>query len=76
MKTPSRTILWGLICAAASCCGIATSRGAETGIPIDAVDKYSCGALSQNKPNVDNFRTRMLSISGYTELAEKIWTPG
>jgi hypothetical protein len=38
----------------------------ETGITIEAVDKYSCGALSNNKANVDNFRNRMLSISGYT----------
>ena len=64
MKTPGKIMLWGLI-GAASCCGI-PAWGAETGITIEAVDKYSCGALSQNKPNVDNFRSRMLSISGYT----------
>jgi hypothetical protein len=66
MKTPSRIMLWGLIGAAASYCGVPAGWSAETGITIEAVDKYSCGALSQNKPNVDNFRTRMLSISGYT----------
>jgi hypothetical protein len=65
MKTQSRIVLWGLV-SAASYYGIPASWGAETGITIEAVDKYSCGALSQNKPNVDNFRSRMLSISGYT----------
>ncbi|QDQ25198.1 hypothetical protein FNU76_01855 [Chitinimonas arctica] len=39
---------------------------AETGIAIEAVDIYSCGALSNDIPNVDNFRNRMLSIAGYT----------
>jgi hypothetical protein len=38
----------------------------ETGITIEAVDKYSCGPLSNNIANVDNFRNRMLSIPGYT----------
>src|SRR6266481_3904045 len=38
----------------------------ETGITIEAVDKYSCGRLANNIANVDNFRNRMLSISGYT----------
>jgi hypothetical protein len=66
MKRPSRIILWELVGAAAFYCDVPASRGAETGVTIEAVDKYSCGALSQNKPNVDNFRTRMLSISGYT----------
>lgn len=42
------------------------SQAAETGIAIEAVDAYSCGALSQNIANVDNFRNRMLSIGGYT----------
>lgn len=39
---------------------------AETRISIEAVDNYSCGSLSNNIPNVDNFRNRMLSIGGYT----------
>jgi hypothetical protein len=46
----------------------------ETGITIEAVDKYSCGTLSNNKSNVDNFRNRMLSVSGYTAGAR--WTDG
>jgi hypothetical protein len=66
MKMSSRILLWGLIGAAACYCGVPAGRSAETGITIEAVDKYSCGALSQNRPNVDNFRSRMLSISGYT----------
>lgn len=45
---------------------VSTIWAAETGISIEAVDSYSCGALSQNIPNVDNFRNRMLSIPGYT----------
>ena len=39
---------------------------AETGISIEAVDAYSCGALSNNIANVDNFRNRMLSIAGFS----------
>jgi hypothetical protein len=39
---------------------------ANTGITIEAVDQYSCGALANNKANVDNFRNRMLSIAGFT----------
>jgi hypothetical protein len=46
--------------------GFAPAFAADTGITIEAVDKYSCGALSQNKPNVDGFRNRMLAIAGYT----------
>jgi hypothetical protein len=38
----------------------------ETGITIEAVNKYSCGALDNRISNADNFRKRMLSISGYT----------
>jgi hypothetical protein len=64
MQKPSRTVLYGLI-TAASCCA-SPVWGAETGITIEAVDRYSCGPLSNNKSNVDNFRNRMLSISGYT----------
>ena len=43
-----------------------STHAAETGITIEAVDAYSCGALSQNISNVDNFRNRMLSVGGYT----------
>lgn len=43
-----------------------SSARANTGITIEAVDAYSCGALSNNIANVDNFRNRMLSIAGYT----------
>jgi hypothetical protein len=39
---------------------------AETGVTIEAVDAYSCGALSNNIANVDNFRNRMLSIAGFS----------
>jgi hypothetical protein len=39
---------------------------AETGISIEAVDAYSCGALSNNIANVDGFRDRMLSIAGFS----------
>jgi hypothetical protein len=66
MKTSSGILLWGLVGAAAFYCDVPAGWGAETGVTIEAVDKYSCGALSQNKPNVDNFRSRMLSVSGYT----------
>jgi hypothetical protein len=65
MQKPSRSVLYGLV-TAASCCASPVIWGAETGITIEAVDKYSCGALSNNKSNVDNFRNRMLSIAGYT----------
>ena len=46
----------------------------ETGITIEAVDTYNraCGPLANNIANVDNFRDRMLSISGYTRGAR--WT--
>lgn len=43
-----------------------SAMGAETGISIEGVDRYSCGALSNNIANVDGFRNRMLSIAGYT----------
>jgi hypothetical protein len=45
---------------------IGSPAKANTGITIEAVDAYSCGALSNNIANVDNFRSRMLSIGGYT----------
>ncbi|PHV12969.1 hypothetical protein [Chitinimonas sp. BJB300] len=54
------------ITAALFCIGLLPAQAAETGITIEAVDAYSCGALSNDIPNVDNFRTRMLSIGGYT----------
>jgi hypothetical protein len=60
----SRALLCGLM--AAGCLVGATARAAETGITIEATDKYSCGPLSNNKANVDNFRARMLSIPGYS----------
>jgi hypothetical protein len=53
----------------------------ETGITIEAVDQYyysktkTCDgwpSLNNNVANVDNFRNRMLSISGYTAGAR--WT--
>ena len=46
--------------------GLPSARAAETGISIEAVDSYSCGALSNNIANVDNFRNRMLSIAGFS----------
>ncbi len=61
-KRRARWLGFVLFFAAAGSCQAA----AETGISIEAVDKYSCGALSQDIPNVDNFRSRMLSIAGYT----------
>jgi hypothetical protein len=42
--------------------GTSTTCAAETGITIEAVDNYSCGPLSNNVANVDNFLNRMLSI--------------
>jgi hypothetical protein len=42
------------------------SACAETRITLEAVDRYSCGLLANNIANVDNFRDRMLSVSGYT----------
>jgi hypothetical protein len=61
----SKAILRGLV-VASGCLIAASARAAETGITIEAVNKYSCGALSNNIVNVDNFRSRMLSIAGYT----------
>jgi len=41
--------------------------GANSKISIEAVDDYpNCGPLLNNIANVDNFRNRMLAISGYT----------
>jgi hypothetical protein len=49
------------------CLSLATAAGAqEIRITLEAVDAYSCGALSNNIANVDNFRNQMLSIPGYT----------
>jgi hypothetical protein len=65
MQSSKRPISGALI-AAALCAGSASARAAETGISIEAVDNYSCGALSNNIANVDLFRSRMLSVAGYT----------
>lgn len=48
------------------CGGLSSVWAQETGITIEAVDRYSCGALSNNIANVDNFGNQMLSIPGYT----------
>src|SRR4051812_11216941 len=64
MKTLLRS-LWGLFIAQL-CYGGLVASAQETGISIEAVDRNSCGALSNNIANVDNFRNRMLSIPGYT----------
>jgi len=61
----AKAILFGLVVASGCLVG-ASVRADETGITIEAVNKYSCGALSNNIVNVDNFRSRMLSIPGYT----------
>ena len=65
MQLSRKLISCGVIIAALYS-GLLSVWAAETGISIEAVDKYSCGALSNNIANVDNFRNRMLSISGYT----------
>ena len=48
--------------------GSLSAVAADTGITIEAVDNYSCGALSNNIANVDGFRNRILSLpgTGYT----------
>jgi hypothetical protein len=56
----------GLLAGAIGLLAALAPASAETGISIEGVDKYSCGALSNNKANVDGFRNRMLAISGYT----------
>lgn len=66
MKRLRRSFAGGLVVAALCSCPLSVWAAAETGISIEAVDAYSCGALSNNIANVDNFRNRMLSISGYT----------
>jgi hypothetical protein len=63
MRLSRSVLLCGLAVAVPHC---GTSWAQETGITIEAVDRYSCGALSNNIANADNFRNRMLSISGYT----------
>ena len=68
-----KVIPCGLIIAAL-CCALPSVWAQETGISIEAVDNYSCGALSNNIANVDNFRKQMLSISGYTTGVR--WTDG
>jgi len=65
MQLQKTLILSGLI-AAVLYVGPVSVWAAETGITIEAVDNYSCGPLSNNIANVDNFRNRMLSIPGYT----------
>jgi len=56
----------GRFIVAAALCGGLLSACAETRITIEGVDRYSCGKLKNNIANVDNFRDRMLSITGYT----------
>jgi hypothetical protein len=65
MKRPTTFIAGGLVVAAIFSCPW-SAWAAETGISIEATDRYSCGALSHNIANVDNFRNRMLSIGGYS----------
>jgi hypothetical protein len=61
----NRLVLSGGL-AAAVCVVVSVARADNTGISIEAVDVYSCGQLSQNVPNIDNFRNTMLSIGGFT----------
>jgi hypothetical protein len=63
MRISRQMLLYGLM-TAMPYCDFAWAQ--ETGISIEAVDRYSCGPLSNNIANVDNFRTQMLSIPGYT----------
>ena len=72
MKPSANRIVW--IVAEALCLGLLAACATEPKITIEAVDVYSCGALSNNIANVDNFRDRMLSIAGYT--AGSRWTNG
>jgi hypothetical protein len=65
MQLSRKLILCGLITTVLYSC-LLSAWAAETKITIEAVDRYSCGALSNNIANVDNFRNRMLSIPGYT----------
>src|SRR5689334_17990266 len=65
VKPLMKIILCALINAAPYPSALSASAE-ETGISIEAVDRYSCGPLRNNITNVDNFRNRMLSISGYT----------
>src|SRR5215472_5126441 len=64
MQRLRRFIRGGLVAAALS--SPLFVWASETGITIEAVDNYSCPRLYNNIANVDNFRNRMLSISGYT----------
>ena len=66
MELLRRSLARELITAALCLCPLSAWAAAETGISIEAVDAYSCGALSNNIANVDNFRSRMLSIGGYS----------
>ena len=65
MNEPSRAVLMWALTFAGLALGVLPASSQENGISIEAVDRYSCGALSNNIANVDNFRNRMLSISGY-----------
>jgi hypothetical protein len=65
MALRSCIVLLGLLILATCLTGL-PARAAETGITIEAVDKYSCPPLQNNKANVDNFRNRMLSVGGFT----------
>ncbi|MCY0997360.1 DUF6345 domain-containing protein [Myxococcus sp. MISCRS1] len=64
MRLPRTTV--GRFIVAATLCLSLFSAHAQTGITIEAVNRYSCGTLFNNIANVDNFRNRMLSIPGYT----------
>lgn len=74
MEPFRRGIARGLFAAALCLCPLSAWAAPETGITIEAVDNYSCGQLSNNIANVDNFRSRMLSIGGYAAGAR--WTNG
>jgi hypothetical protein len=54
MQLQKKWILSGLIAAVLSS-GLVSVWAVETGITIEAVDNYSCGPLSNNIANVDNF---------------------
>lgn len=64
MQVSRRVISCGLV-VAALCAGLSSVWAQEDRITIEAVDRYSCGALSNNIANVDNFRAQMLSVPGY-----------
>lgn len=65
MQLSRRVIPCGLF-VAAMCAGLSSVWAQETGITIEAINNYSCGPLPNSIANADNFRDRMLSISGYS----------